>query len=81
MMLLTVALVMAAMMVVTATSAFAVPGDTFPPSQAQGPSENAFGGLSTAETNTQKPKPNPNPRTRDLPVIKLQDKATPAIIS
>jgi hypothetical protein len=81
MLLVTVALVMAAMMVVTATSAFAVPGDNFPPSQAQGPSENAFGGLSTAVENTQKPKPNPKPTPRDLPVIKLQDKASSGPIS
>jgi hypothetical protein len=82
MLLVTVALVMAAMMVVTvvtASSAFAFPGDTFPPSQAQGPSENAFGGLTTAVENTQKPKPNPRPPVSDLPVIKLQDKATPSI--
>jgi hypothetical protein len=77
--LVTVALVMAAMMVVTASSAFAFPGDTFPPSQAQGPSENAFGGLTTAVENTQKPKPTPRPPISDLPVIKLQDKATPSI--
>jgi hypothetical protein len=37
--------------------------------------------LSTAEENTQKPKPTPKPTPRDLPVIKLQDKATPVIIS
>ena len=79
MLLVTVALVMAAMMVVTASSAFAFLGDTFPPNQAQGPSENAFGGLTSAVENTQKPKPNPRPPISDLPVIKLQDKATPSI--
>ncbi len=79
MLLVTVALVMAAMMVVTASSAFAFPGDIFPPGQAQGPSESAFGGLTTAVENTQKPKPNPRPPISDLPVIKLQDKATPSI--
>ena len=45
MLLVTVALVTAAMMVMTASPAFAFPEDTFPPSQAQGPSENAFGGF------------------------------------
>jgi hypothetical protein len=77
--LVTVALVMAAMVVMTASSAVAFPGDTFPPTQAQGPSENAFGGLTTAVENTQKPKLNPRPPVSDLPVIKLQDKATPSI--
>ena len=79
MLTVTVALVMAAMIVVTASSAFAFPGDTFPPGQAQGPSENAFGGLTTAVENTQNPKPTPRPPISDLPVIKLQDKATPII--
>lgn len=76
-------LAVAAMMAVTAASAapaFALPED-FPPGE--GPSVNAFEGLSTAVANVTKPKPKPPPRppkedSSDYLVVTLSDASGPS---
>lgn len=73
--LVTVAAMMAVMMVASAAPALALPED-FPPGE--GPSVNAFEGLSTAVANVTKPKPKPPPRppkddSSDYLVVTLAD--------
>jgi hypothetical protein len=70
--LVTVAVVMAAMLVLGPGSATAVPGDDFPPGQ--GPSPNALKGLSKAEIKSSQSKST----TNDIVIVKLIDKASPS---
>ena len=74
--LLTVALVMAAMMAASAFPAFAVPGNSFPPEGGEGPSANALGGLTTAQTKSSK---SGKVSVSDIVIIKKIEKASPII--